>query len=212
MKPIILTFCMIICTVISPAQEIITTRHSFNLENNKNIIIELEGEIYLNSWENNRAEVLVENIITGKVWGYDSDKSSKKNYDVLIEKSRDVVYIKEKPKSSSASIKIGIITLRSTHKHFIYLPESANISIISEDAKVFVEDNFSVLDINNKKGESRLELNRDNIKFLNCHTGSGKLFVNNVRNKDKYFKITDFGDEVYSISTVEGKINIKFND
>ena len=202
MKTLISIFLILFSLEQVSAQEIITKNHSIPLDENSTISFELEGEIFLNTWDLPDGEITVETIIKGRVFGYSTD-SKRKEYDVVIEKSENLITVKEKPRKSS--IKIGIITLRVKHRHIIYLSSSTKISFISENAEINVKGNFNALEIINKSGDCKLKLNMERIKFLGCFADEGKLIINNTK-KDKRFTLIGDGEEVYSIETSSGKI------
>lgn len=207
MKTFYISLILIILFKQVSAQEIITQNHHVSMKENINVNIELEGEIFLENQGLSQAEVNVETIITGIVRGYDGNKKSRKNYDIIIEESGDTIAITEKPIKSS--LMIGISTIKVRHKHYIYLPKSTRISIRSNDAMIQVSGNFRSIDIDNKSGDCELKLIRDRIGYLGCFTHYGKIFINDS-DKNKRFILAGDGVETYSITTDGSMIKIFF--
>ena len=207
MKPLFIPFILILLFKQVTAQEIITQNHPISMKEDMNVKIELEGEIFIENRDLPRAEIQIETIITGKVRGYDGNEKTRKNYDVIIEESGDTITITEKP--SKSSFMIGISTIKVGHKHDIYLPESARISICTNDAMIHVNGNFRSIDIDNKNGACTLKLNQERIRFLGCFANTGKIVVNGI-NKNKRFILEGDGTATYSITTDAGMIKIFF--
>ncbi len=207
MRPIFLTLILLYLFEQVTAQEIITKNHLISIKENMNVNIQLEGEISLKNSNLPEAEIKVETIITGEVWGYDGDRNTRKFYDVIIEESEDAITIKEKPGKSS--FMIGISTINVRHKHYIHLPKSARISIRANDAKIYINGNFETIDIDNKNGDCELKLSQERIKYLGCFANDGKIVVNGS-DRNKRFILLGDGVATYSITTDEGMIKIFF--
>jgi len=205
MRPLFLSLFILLSIGQVSAQKIITKNHFIPLSKNPIINIELEGEIHLNSWDMEDGEIDIETITKGRVWGYSNDLKRTKKYDVIIEKSDDFITIREKQVKSS--IKIGIVTYRVKHRHYIYLPNSARITLNCDDADIRIKGSFKALTIYNKTGNTELKVNKDKINFLGCFAPDGKIEVNNSK-KNKQFTLMGEGSSTYSITTNEGKIDV----
>ncbi len=170
------------------------------------VFIELEGEIILNTWSLKIGEIQVETVTSGKVWGYHINKDKVKKYDINIQQTENMAVIK-KSRENYSSGTIGISTFNVKHRHIFYLPESANISIHTNDADISVNGNFKALTIVNKNGKNDLKLNGSKIKSLECFTEDNKVIVNNLR-KSREYRFNGEGSEIYDIRTGEGDIKI----
>ena len=207
MKPLFFSLILMFFFEHVSAQEIITKNHLITIKENMNVNIELEGEIFLNNLDLPKAEIKVEIIIKGEVLGYDGNKKTRENYDVIIEESEDIITIKEKPTESS--FMIGISTINVRNKHYIHLPKSARISIRANDAKIYINGNFETIDIDNKNGDCELKLSRERIRYLGCFANDGKIIVNGSDKNNRFILLGD-GIATYSITTGKGMIKIFF--
>lgn len=183
----------------------IRKKHYFSVGKNAKINIDLEGEIVINSWDLDRAEIIVETILSGKLWGFQFNRQGRKNYDVLIKDDGEKIVIKKKPRK--LSFIIGISSLKERYRHYIHLPRTSQISVSTSEAEISINGNFKFFDLNNKKGESDVRIDRNKLKFLGCLTEKGSISVNGSR-KDKQFKFYGPGDSVYTITSDGGKIRV----
>jgi hypothetical protein len=183
----------------------IRNKHYFSVGKNAKINIDLEGEIVINSWDLDRAEIIVETIVSGKLWGFQFNRQSRKNYDVLIKDDGEKIVIKKKPRK--LSFIIGISTLKEKYRHYIHLPRTSQISVSTKEAEIFINGNFRFLDLHNQKGESDVRIDRNKLKFLGCQSEKGRISVNGSR-KDKQFKFHGPGNSVYTVTSDEGKIRV----
>ena len=198
-----IVFVVGLCLCRVTAQEVFTKKHTIPLETTKKIRIDLEGDIVLHSWSIPKGEIDIEITISGFHWAIGGGKKSKKNYDIEILNLEDTIHFKKKKIRSYPSV--GIDNLKVTYRHIFHLPENMDIIIRSKEACVQVNGNFRSLDIENEEGTSRLELNRDSIKFLECLNLSGHIAVNDSL-FDRKYRLFGEGDQVYSILTAEGGI------
>ena len=191
------------------AQEVINKKHNFSVVENKPVKIELEGEIIISSWEKENAQINIETKASGGTWGIHSDKDGYKKYDVKIEEFDNEINIK--PKKRSDSFMIGVSTLDVEHRHVINLPKKTRLFLKSDEAQIVVKGEFEVVEIDFKDGYCRLDLSKNDFKFLDCRTNDGRIYSNN-ENQGKNLKVFASGTSVYSIFTDEGRIELDIEE
>jgi len=204
-KIIFFIIVILLCCLTAAAYECFTKDHSIPVQKDAAVDIELEGEIILNSWDFSRMDLKVETVITGKVWGIEGNRSSRRKYDVIIQKNGPGVVITGLPKPFTFTI--GISTLEVKHRHFITVPGDAKISIRSTEGNIVAQGSFRMLDLESKKGKCKVKLSKEQIKFLDCSSPQGEIVVNGTR-KDPHFKMSGSGSDICTVTTKEGKIDI----
>ena len=204
-KIIFFIIVIFLCCLTAAAYDCITKDHSIPLQKDAAVDIELEGEIILNSWDFSRMDLKVETVITGKVWGIEGNRSGRRKYDVIIQKNGPGVVITGKP--NPFTFTIGISTLEVKHRHFITVPRDAKISIRSTKGNIVAKGSFRMLDLESKKGKCKVQLAKEQIKFLNCSSTEGKIIVNGTR-EDPNFKMSGSGSDICTVTTKEGKIDV----
>jgi hypothetical protein len=205
MKRAVIFIMLVLSVFILSAEEVVYKTHSVPLPGNAEIIVELDGEIVVNSWHMPEAEVRVENVVSGSVFGLHFNRKARLHYDVAVKKTGATLNIGKKTRG--VAFTIGFSTIRERHVHTINLPESARVLILSKTGKITVNGCFKHLDINNREGDSKVRLVRAKIKSMACDTGEGKIVVDET-SRGKQFNYAGAGDGIYNLKSDTGKISV----
>jgi hypothetical protein len=104
----------------------------------------LDGEVAVHSWDHDRIEVRVEDVVTGRVIGY-SNEANRGPYEVSITPTNSGFVIA--PQARSTPVSIGFNSVREHLHHDIYLPASAHICLRLGDGDVSIDGHFASVEM-----------------------------------------------------------------
>ncbi|GEM_PF-2167641 len=204
MKILVVSLVLLLCVGGVVSQQINTKTYSTAVDKATTVLIELEGDIIINSWDLPKIDVKVESVVTGRVWGYSNIKK-RGDYNVCIENSGGMVIVRPVPRKRIYTI--GISTIRESNTHYIYLPSSAKVVVHSQRGRISVNGIFDSMDIENCSGSVELKIIKSRVRFVGCSAVSGKVLINGS-NEGKRFKLIGTGNSVYTINSDTGDIVI----
>ena len=207
MKPLIYSFNIIILNIALVFALDNNNEKSIPVDSIVTVNINLNGNIFLENSSDDRLHLRTTTKIEGKVIGI-SNRDNISPYIVDIKKEDKILNISPHPREKSWTI--GVSTISEENTHFIHIPKNMNVIVNSNNAKIMVNGLFSLLKVENTKGETAIQLSKSKIHYLKANTKNGRLWINDMAVKNNYNLISS-GYSVIDISSKSGLIKLGLN-
>jgi hypothetical protein len=169
--------------------------------------IDLNGIIIIENSPDNFIHLRSESKTDGKVIGF-SNRDKIAAYSLETKISDNTLLISAHPREKSWVI--GINTLVEENTHYIHIPGTMNVTIHSKDAQIHVNGIFSLLKIDNQKGDTDLRIAEAQLHYLTAGTKNGEIWLNNSEQQNEY-SIISGGVSIVDISSYSGSIKLEMN-
>ncbi len=185
------------------AQDSDPDKMSHNLEQISEVILNLEGNIEVNTWS--KSELLAEYEVrsSGSVFGF-SNKDRREEYKLEKRVGGSILTVQAKPRAGLKAV--GVVMYSETEHHVIYLPENIRLSIKSKSGKIQINGDFQKLTVEND-GELVGRFRKDAISSLMCEADQRKLVINGTK-KNGTYEFSGTGQGTYNITSKRIRLTI----